>query len=383
MLVLAFAEIAASVYLFRWADEDAFIRYASWSQLQTRELAKMPKYSPHLYLGYYPTPNYSRGKNLHNSLGYRGEEIQIPKPEGEFRIACLGGSTTYTGKIGNYTRSYPYLLEEYLKQGGYGHVSVVNAGASNWSSWESLINFEFRVLDLEPDLIIVYHGINDVHPRLVWPPETYRGDNSGYRAHGQIKVFMPSVFEHSTLLRILMINAGWTTPHGDLERTTDRHPGTYYGGQFSSQKTRGVYPKGIYERVSALRMLEENEPIYFARNIENIVAIANHQKIEVVLSSFAYSPLFTDRPRVSSEEYVEALEEYNRLLDKISAELSVNFFDFASVFPDGRQYYVDGRHVTKKGVYLKAKLFGDYLIDNRLISDSLSAAIDDETKTGP
>lgn len=55
-------------------------------------------YSPHHYLNYYGSPNYKSkdGLNMHNSLGFRGDEIAIPKLEGTYRIVILGGSTAYT-----------------------------------------------------------------------------------------------------------------------------------------------------------------------------------------------------------------------------------------------------------------------------------------------
>jgi lysophospholipase L1-like esterase len=367
---LVLLEIFANVYLLRWADEEKFIRYASLRQLQKRKLSNKPKYSPHRYLGYYPTPNYVRGKNRHNSLGYRGEEIHIPKPDGQFRIACLGGSTTYTGKIEDYKMSYPYLLEKYLRGKGYKNVDVVNAGAASWSSWESLINFELRVLDLDPDMIIVYHGINDIHPRLVWPPGAYQGDNSGHRAPNQVGISMPSIFEYSTLLRILMINAGITISHAALERTLDKSPETYYGFLFRIQKLRGVYPQGIFKEISAEEMLKTNKPVFFERNIRNIAAIAKNLGIKVILSSFAYSPLFSEYPRISSWEYVSAYAENNHLLEELAEEMDVHFFDFASKFPTEKRYYTDGRHVSEEGVQLKAELFGNFLIEKRLLTSA-------------
>ena len=51
-------------------------------------------------------------------MGYRGEEIDIPQPDEEFRIVCLGGTTAYTGKVDDYKMSYPYLLGKNLEPKG-------------------------------------------------------------------------------------------------------------------------------------------------------------------------------------------------------------------------------------------------------------------------
>lgn len=369
LFTFAFLEVLANVYLFRLVNENSFIRYASLHQLQKRTIANNPRYAPHRYLGYYPTPNYVKGKNRHNSLGYRGEEIKIPKPDAQFRIVCLGGSTTYTGKIEDYKKSYPDLLENYLKGKGYRNVEVVNAGVSGWRSWESLINLELRVLDLDPDMIIVYHGINDIQARFIWPPEAYRGDNSGYLAPNLTGIFMPSVFEYSTLLRILMIRTGMTNSHAAFETIIGRHSATYYGSLFREQWSRGIYPKGIFIEISATTMLERNRPVYFERNMRNMIVIADNRGIEVVLSSFAYSPLF-DQSRVSSQEYVSAHAEHKQLVEELAEQMDVHFFDFASKFPTDKRYYTDGRHVNEEGAQLKAELFGDFLIEKQLLASA-------------
>lgn len=367
LVTFAILEAAANIWLLHFADEKYFIRYASLQQLQDSDISNHPRYSPHRYIGFYPTPNYVKGKDRHNALGYRGDEIDVPKPAGQFRIACLGGSTTYTSDVKDYRDSYPYLLEKYLKSKGYKDITVVNAGAGSWSSWESLINFQFRVLDLDPDLIIVYHGINDISPRFVWPPEAYRGDNSGARAPNQTGIFMPGIFEYSTLLRIAMISTGLINSHASFETTIDRRPDTYYGTLFNKQKTSGIYPEGIFEEVGAVDILDTNRADYFERNIQSIVAIATSRGIEVVLSSFATSPLFTDQPKVSSDEYISAYAENNRLLKAIANDKNQHFFDFSAEFPTEKRWYTDGRHVNEDGARLKAELFGDFLIEAQLL----------------
>ena len=367
-------EFSTRVYLENFATEKVFLQYASFRQLfnrygQTPQYEKMDikmRYSPHRYLGYYPTPNYVYDKNRHNALGFRGDEIDIPKPPGEFRIVCLGGSTTYTSHIKDYKLSYPNLLEAQLKSRGYENVTVINSGAGAWSSWETLINFVLRVLDLEPDMIIIYHGINDIHPRLVWPPEAYKGDNSGRRAPNS-GIFMPNIFEYSTAIRMLMIRAGLIQSHAAMSRSIDAAPPNYYGNAFRSQKIKKTYPEGQFEKVSAQKMLEINKPIFFARNIENIVVLAKERGIKSILTSFAFSPQFKDKPRVSSREYISAFAEMNASLAQIAGKHNVNFFDFASVFPKDKKYYHDGRHVTIEGARLKAKLFADFIDSNLLI----------------
>lgn len=366
LLTFLVLELGARAYLLHIADRATVLTYASIDQLSSRYPAR---YSPHPYLGYYPTPGYENGPNRHNSLGYRGEEIESPKPAGEFRIVCLGGSTTYTGKVRDDQRAYPAQLELALRTLGAPNARVINAGAAGWTTWESLINLQFRVLDLEPDLIIIYHGINDVHARMVWPHEFYRGDNSGRRA-GAAALFMPSIIEHSTLLRILAIRAGRAASHARLSRTVARAPDSYLGGLFLEQKSAGLYPDGPFKETPAGDMIRANAPVYFQRNIENMIAIARSRGIQTLLASFAYSPLFAGEAPSLSVEYVAAYKEMNFLLEGVAADQEVSFFDFAAQFPTGRKYFADGRHVTEEGARLKGELFAAFLIEAGLVPRS-------------
>lgn len=368
----AVLEVGARVYLEHFAPEARFVNYASYRQLAKRYggdgATSRQLLSPHRYLGYYPTPGYTKGKNRHNSLGYRGDEIVVPKPAGELRIVCVGGSTTYDSDIEDYRLAYPSRLEAELRGRGYGNVTVINAGGAGWTSWESLIGFELRVLDLDPDIVINFDAINDVHTRFVWPPELYRGDNSGYRAANQSGLFMPSIFEHSTLLRILMIRAGWVGSHADISRTIDRLAPSYYGDVWRDQKRTGSYPDGIFRDVTADEMLARNDLRYFARNLESLVAVAKVHDVNVVLASFAYSPDFPEEPRVTAPEYRRAIAAHNDALRAVAERSGAAFFDFAAVFPTDRRYFTDGRHNNEEGAALKAKLFADFLVTSGLLS---------------
>ena len=131
------------------------------------------------YVHFVPNPNFED----HNSLGYRGDEFTIEKPENIFRIVAIGESTTYGFGV-NYSLAYPARLQEILHTDyGYNNVEVINGGVIGYTSYEVLTNFQFRILELDPDLIIYYGALNDAdtrfedpavsmirHPCMVYPP---------------------------------------------------------------------------------------------------------------------------------------------------------------------------------------------------------------------
>ena len=218
-------------------------------------------WTPHPYLSYYPTPNYRKGQTSHNSLGYRNDEFPLEKPDGVYRIVALGGSSTYDVAIEDNAATFTAQLEKLLKEDyGYQNVQVINAGVPGYNSWEILANLEFRVLDLNPDLVIIYEGVNDVHARLV-EPSAYRGDDLGRRQAWQAP--RVALWEHSALLRILsrMTNSTRQVSVDDFVSSP-----TYLSWPFDSRLQE--------DNLDPAEILKENPPIYFRRNLENMIAVA-------------------------------------------------------------------------------------------------------------
>jgi len=100
-----------------------------------------------------------------NSLGYRGDVPQMPKPADEYRIIFLGGSTVYFGNP-----SISTLVEEIFKQNGIHHIKVYNFGVMSSVSGMELARIVFEVLDLAPDMIVMYNGGNDILQPLLYDP---------------------------------------------------------------------------------------------------------------------------------------------------------------------------------------------------------------------
>ena len=99
-----------------------------------------------------------------NSDGFRGPEITKAKPLNTYRIFVVGGSTTFgAGSLDHQTP--PFYLEEFYNQTNLDvNVEVINAGwPFRWSLPETTMIKE-NLLDYEPDLFIVYDGVNE----LIW-----------------------------------------------------------------------------------------------------------------------------------------------------------------------------------------------------------------------
>ena len=356
ILSLLMLEIGIRVWLERFAPENQRRRYQISSDFNPQQL----QWSAHHYLNYFPTPNYRRGLTSHNALGYRGETFSARKPQGVYRIVALGGSTTYTVAVEDNTKTFTSQLEKTLKDVyGYPNVEVINAGVGGYNSWESLINLEFRVLDLDPDLVIIYHGTNDVHTRMV-TPAVYRGDNSGRRKQWS-PPHTPLMIKHSYLLRVVSkkLNLDYFSSVG-LASFVDAP--TFPGTSFS-------------DPVRPMKLLETNAPIYFRRNLINMIAIAKANRVEILLSTWAYSPHFGVTDYSSTPHYQHGFKENNDVVREVADQHNAILFDFAKVMPSDQIYWHDGRHVNEKGALKKAQLFAEFIHQSGLsITDKKSGS---------
>ncbi|MDJ0850116.1 MAG: hypothetical protein QNK04_17225 [Myxococcota bacterium] len=96
------AELLARGWLLHVADDEAFRSYASVRQLEARlggDLQSVSPYAPHRYVGFVTSPGFRRDPNHHNPQGFRGAPVPWRKPQGELRIVCVGGSTTYSDGV--------------------------------------------------------------------------------------------------------------------------------------------------------------------------------------------------------------------------------------------------------------------------------------------
>jgi len=348
LLTFCLLEVGARLWLNYLATPDQYDRYVLFTSIDPKNFA----WTPHPYLDYYPTPNYKKGLTSHNSLGYRNEEFSAEKPSNVYRIVALGGSSTYDVRIEDNAKTFTAQLEKLLTEKyGYKNVQVINAGVPGYNSWEMLINLEFRVLDLDPDLIIIYEGTNDVHARLV-VPSTYRGDDSGRRSQWMIPPV--PLWEHSALLRIISRMMNFTRQVSVDDFVS---PPTYLSWPFESRLDE--------DGLDPTKILEENPPIYFQRNLENMIAVANEQGVEVLFSTWAYSPYLNDY--ASKEYYQQGFQENNEVVKEVATSHHIPLFDFASVMPQDTKYWADGRHVNEAGALVKATLFAEFIHSQGLI----------------
>lgn len=92
----------------------------------------------------------------HNSLGFRGAEFG---PKGTTkRVVAIGGSTTYGVDVSD-AATWPALLQDQLG----ADYEVLNLGVAGHGTAEHLYMMGAVASRLEPDVVILHVGLNDMH----------------------------------------------------------------------------------------------------------------------------------------------------------------------------------------------------------------------------
>jgi lysophospholipase L1-like esterase len=318
---------------------------AAWKVAQqgvppSEEDLALVAYEPLPYVNYGLKPNWTRKsrnadapKKTSNKLGFRGREIEQPKPAGRYRIACLGGSTTYDDGVGD-EDTYPVKLEGLLRAGRPGRdIEVVNCGVPSYTSAEDLANLAFRVLDLQPDAIVVYQGIND------WRTRPYRNFDSAYFHYRKV---WDGSLEH------------WARGKGDLG-----------GDNFNINQLiqHDELPDNGDEQENERR----SGPGAFRRNLESIAGIAKAHGAAVVM----VSNIFDASNKFTPPDFPGGMAETNGVIRDVCGETGALFVDLDAKFPKGDQVppgglFVDPVHNNPAGAQIKARIIADAMLKDLL-----------------
>ncbi len=110
------------------------------------------------------------GRSVFNLQGFRGADLEQPKPTNAYRIFTVGDSNTL-GWAGDRGPNWPQYLGELLADAGGvtiqdsdqpAAVTVTNAGVWGYTAFQGYRRFQ-QTLQYEPDMVLVSFGANDAH----------------------------------------------------------------------------------------------------------------------------------------------------------------------------------------------------------------------------
>lgn len=263
----------------------------------------------------YPPPMVESDGRLY--FRHRVGPTSWEKPEDTLRIIAVGGSTTIC--LGAYRDAgidYPMELERRLaREFPDFNVEVLNAGADAYSTAHSLVNIQFRLVELDPDVILLMENINDSSVNYFLDGATPDYSNK----------YLQSYFLNPRL-------------QGTLSFT-----GLLTQSRFLS---KFGLPQMLANKPGAIHL--ENDYRYglhlFSRNLANIAAVCSLSNIELVLMSQP-SSLKPD-PSVSEEAFLA----YNDEMEKVATKEGIQFIDMYSLMGHDDRYFIDKVHYTPEGV---------------------------------
>jgi lysophospholipase L1-like esterase len=122
---------------------------------------------PTPFVGHGPMPGQHDNTHI-NSMQFRAErDLTMPKPDGVHRIFLTGGSTAFGSGAPSQDRIIAGYLEKILNDsratGTEITFEVLTMANPAWTSTHERIMIENRLSELQPDLVISFSGLNDVH----------------------------------------------------------------------------------------------------------------------------------------------------------------------------------------------------------------------------
>jgi lysophospholipase L1-like esterase len=314
-----------------------------------------------------------------NAQGFRGESVAPVKPAGAFRIFAVGGSTTL-GVTNRYEESYPFLLQQLLRERYPGtHIEVLNAGCPWYTSAHALVAYMIRVRQYDPDLVIYFEGINDL-VRSFSPPWLaqggYKPDYSHYLGP-YARLLGPQVDMVDPPSSWLIWNAvvhwwrGRPNPFDIRDRdnvarvaarfTPDDKP------SFRSLPSFVQYSDAIIQAVRA-----DGRTVITASQ----ASLYRTDLTEGEQRLLWFSPLLAAESGKypSLAAMTRGMATYNDAARQLAARRGVAFVDFAASVPKTTTYFTDDVHLTKAGNEILASAAAEMIQSARLIERAIEAA---------
>jgi lysophospholipase L1-like esterase len=150
----------AMMYKVPLGNREALIKRLS-------EVAWLPPYRPAPFVGHIARP--LSGDNPHiNALGFRSKREDLEhKRDRTVHVFITGGSSAWGTGASSDDQTIAALLEQKLSaefslRTGYQY-EVINTAFPAWSTTQEKVLIQQRLVDLHPDVVLMFSGNNDVH----------------------------------------------------------------------------------------------------------------------------------------------------------------------------------------------------------------------------
>ncbi len=273
-----------------------------------------------------------------NSLGLRGPEMEMKKPEGEVRVMFTGDSYTEALQV-EYDEGYVVVSEKLLKGKTGKHIRAVNMGVSGFGTVQSLARFESLGVSLAPDALFHLVCSNDFADNLRSKVRKI------YRLNGGTEIELTPV-RVSFFTRQLIMVKDFLKHHFQLYRQVKWRWDRLLGK--AGKKERIVEGEGGFS-------LDEKEKRVFESTLAKMSKVSADLGIPFFV---AYIP---DKKREKDRWAGEYLESLASRLKFVYIDLVTPFYEHPGGI-DPLYYKIDG-HWNARGHKLAAELISEKLAE--------------------
>jgi lysophospholipase L1-like esterase len=275
--------------------------------------------------------------SLNNRRMVQDRDVAWQKRPGTTRILCLGASTTANSiwEAGR-RHSYPLELQAALDAAlGTDRCEVINGGTGGWTTAEILVSFALYLIDLRPDVMLLYHGVNDLEASLTaeFEPDYSHSRRNFGEAVARIRLAsrFPAITWWKSYMFLKSRWIGFGNSRHDLLKCIRVRPADW----------RNPFRGLATER----------------RNVDHLIQLCRANGIHVVLSTFAYHVYrgVAEDPLVL--KYRDGVAQENGMLRELADRYGLPLADVAAAVPDQDDYFLDTMHFTPAGMRLVAQQF--------------------------
>jgi lysophospholipase L1-like esterase len=278
-----------------------------------------------------------------NNLGFRGDELVSPKPTDELRVFLIGGSTTEC-QILDDEDSLDAVIQRTVQDGirDRAQVRVYNAGISGDRSDDHVAMLTQRIVHLEPDIIVVFAGINDLLAAI--------------RGHDYLHLPIPArppwmlIATQSQLGRLAYYLVNLSRPARELARDAPLVTNYRYGADRQKAAPAASGP-----------------PIFdtrgYANNLRTLVGVAASHGATLIFvtqqTTWASEVdstakdwqwlLRVDDVRYSEDDMNDALERMNDAMRETANSMDAPLYDLARLMPKSTEFFYDDVHFNTNG----------------------------------
>jgi hypothetical protein len=301
--------------------------------------------------------------------GFHDPYFKPKKDYGEFRVLCLGESTS---KWANYPKFIEWALKGQPSLNRKGlTVKVYSTGFEAHTTLDSYYKYKYLYDGYDFDLVVVYHGINDLRANNC-PPDKFNSDYSHFSYYSVLNPVM-------NMLDIPVLNRSFLALKISLAYQENKRKRTEESDHNAYLPTNDVRRDWV-KYGTDIKTADS-----FRSNIENIVELAKKRGQRILLMTYAYyvPPDYSEQAFLtgnldyemsraeegvpieiygSPENVVKGLDVHDEIVASIAKKYRTDFIDQRSNLKDDNESFIDVCHFSEKGIIRFAGWIGKYYL---------------------